>query len=125
MYNEWSMGIMKHPLPDKPVVRIDPITAYVDNQVTNLATLHPEVPKAQIEEYVRNRVTEHCKMLYHNYQEALSNNENLDVPTTGKNKIWPTVQAVVYAKPDDPNMNHSYGNQVELDNFDSLQMFKK
>ena len=125
MYNEWSMGIMKHPLPDKPVVRIDPITAYVDNQVTNLATLHPEVPKAQIEEYVRNRVTEHCKMLYHNYQEALSNNENLDVPTTGKNKIWPTVQAVVYAKPDDPNMNHSYGNQVELDNFDILQMFKK
>lgn len=91
--------------------------AYVDLVVDYLSVIHPEAKPSEIEQFVMSYIEEHCDKLKRNLALALENDEDITVPRTGDQRLWPTAQVIDYVSPE--TKHHSYGNmqisrQVDL-----------
>ena len=111
---------------EKPIDRPDLFECYIKN-VTEFIKLHrPDVSDEKIIAWVKDKVAKRCELLIDNLNNAVRNNEELDVYRDHEHALWPTVQMIRASDSNNPKSSaHVYGDFIELDSMDLYRLTRK
>ena len=105
-------------LLEKAIPRNSIFKTYLSNCVEYISKLRPDLTRDRIENYIKNVLVAKNQKMINNLNQAIEMGADLAAVRHGEDRLWPTINAIRSSDPSSDSKARSYGNLVELKNYD-------